>query len=241
MVRTYLHCKVYLPTEPGDESGHREIVLFDRGGGSLQMTTFLLIRHALCDPVGRSIAGRSPGVSLNQRGLQQAEALALRMAELPISAVYSSPLDRAVQTARAIAERKGLRVEQREGLNEIDFGDWTGKQLAELQPVAEWQHFNTYRSGTRIPGGETMQEVLARALNELADVARLRSSSLVAVVSHGDVLRSLICHFLGVSLDLMLRLEIDPASVSIVELQPYGPRVLLVNGMEGWPGDLRRH
>jgi ribonuclease H / adenosylcobalamin/alpha-ribazole phosphatase len=69
-------------------------------------------------------------------------------------------------------------------------------------------------------------------------VVRFHPGSLVAVVSHGDVLRSLICHFLGVSLDLMLRLEIEPASVSIIELQPYGPRVLLVNGMQGWPGDL---
>jgi probable phosphomutase (TIGR03848 family) len=204
------------------------------------MTTFLLIRHALCDPVGRSIAGRAPGVSLNQRGLQQAETLAERLAELPISAVYSSPLERAVQTARPIAERKGLRVEQREGLNEIDFGDWTGKQLRDLQPLAEWQNFNTYRSGTRIPRGETMQEVLARTLNELEDIGRLHSGSMVAVVSHGDVLRSIVCHFLGISLDLMLRLEIEPASVSIVELQPSGPRVLLVNGTEGWPGDLHR-
>jgi probable phosphomutase (TIGR03848 family) len=202
------------------------------------MTTFLLIRHALCDPVGRSIAGRAAGVSLNRRGLQQAEALAARLAELPISAVYSSPLERAVQTAGPIAKLKALRVEQREGWNEIDFGEWTGKQLGELQAVPEWQNFHTYRSGTRIPGGETMQEVLARALDEVAEVVRHHSSSLVAVVSHGDVLRSLICHFLGVSLDLMLRLEIEPASVSIVELQPYGPRVLLVNGLQGWPGDL---
>jgi probable phosphomutase (TIGR03848 family) len=215
-------------------------VLFDRERQSVDMTTFLLIRHALCDPVGRSIAGRTPGVSLNHRGLQQAEALAGRLAELPISALYSSPLERALQTAGPIAERKGLHVEQREGLNEIDFGDWTGKQLGELQPLTEWQNFNTYRSGTRIPGGETMQEVLARALNDLAELAKLHSRSMVGVVSHGDVLRSLICHFLGVSLDLMLRLEIEPASVSIVELQPYGPRVLLVNGTEDWPGDLVR-
>jgi probable phosphomutase (TIGR03848 family) len=205
------------------------------------MTTLLLIRHALCDPVGRSIAGRAPGVSLNERGLQQAETLAERLAELPISAMYSSPLERAVQTARPIAERRGLRVEQREGLNEIDFGDWTGKQLGELQLISQWQNFNTYRSGTRIPGGETMQDVLSRTLNELQDIVKLHSGSMVAVVSHGDVLRSIICHFLGISLDLMLRLEIEPASVSIVDLQPYGPRVLLVNGTEGWPGDLHRH
>src|SRR3954453_18479587 len=139
------------------------------------MTTLLMIGHALCDPEGRSIAGRAPGVSLNERGLQQAETLAERLAELPISAMYSSPLERAVQTARPIAERRGLRVEQREGLNEVDFGDWTGKQLGGLQLISQGQTSNTYRSGPRTPGGETMQDVLSRTLNELQDIVRLHS------------------------------------------------------------------
>jgi broad specificity phosphatase PhoE len=200
------------------------------------MTFILLIRHAMCDPVGRSIAGRMPGVGLNAVGRQQVESLVSELAELPIEAVYSSPLERAMQTALPIAEQKGLPVEESAGLNEIDFGKWTGLTLGELEPSAEWQKFNTHRSATRIPGGEMIQEVLTRTLGELHRIEqRHPGRSLVAVVSHADVLRAAISHFLGMPLDLMLRLELDPASVSIVELQPYGPRLILLNGGRGWP------
>jgi broad specificity phosphatase PhoE len=203
------------------------------------MTTLLLIRHAACDPVGRSIAGRTPGVHLNALGRKQVDTLAAEVAELPIEAVYSSPLERAMQTALTLGQRRGVPVEQSAGLNEIDFGEWTGRTLAELEPSAEWQRFNTYRSGTRIPGGETMQEVLTRTLGELHRIEACHpGGSLVAVVSHADVLRAAISHFLGMPLDLMLRLELDPASVSIAELQPYGPRLLLLNGGPGWPAAL---
>jgi probable phosphomutase (TIGR03848 family) len=224
---------VYFPRGPGDESRHTTSVLFDLPK-KISMATYLLIRHALCDPVGRSIAGRTPGITLNPVGRRQAEALASRLAELPIAAVYSSPLERAVETARPIAERKELPVQQLEGLNEIDFGEWTGRTLAELSPVPEWQSFNRYRSVSRIPGGETMLEVLTRTLKEFDRLQELHpDGALVALVSHADVLRSAIAHFLGMPLDLLLRLELGPASVSIVELQGHGPRLLLLNSLAG--------
>jgi broad specificity phosphatase PhoE len=173
-------------------------------------------------------------VSLNPAGREQAETLASRLAGLPIAAVYSSPLERALQTAQPIAERRGLSVQQLEGLNEIDFGEWTGKTLAELKPVSQWQSFNSYRSGTRIPGGETMLEVLSRTLKEFERLQGLHpDGSLVAIVSHADVLRGVIAHFLGMPLDLLLRLELGPASVSMVELRSYGPRLLLLNSLAG--------
>jgi probable phosphomutase (TIGR03848 family) len=204
------------------------------------MTTYLLIRHALCDPVGHVIAGRTPGVSLNAAGRRQAEALGSRLAELPIEAIYSSPLERAIQTAEPIARQKGLAVTQLPGLNEIDFGNWTGRALADLEAVIEWQRFNTYRSGSRIPGGETILEVLSRTLQEMEQLQRIHGPrSLVAVVSHADVLRAMIAYLMGMPLDHMLRLELAPASVSIVELQSYGPRLLLLNSLDGWPMDLR--
>jgi probable phosphoglycerate mutase len=205
------------------------------------MATYLLIRHALCDPVGRAIAGRTPGISLNVEGEEQARALAARLSSLKVDAVYSSPLERAVETARPVAERQGLSVQCLEGLNEIDFGEWTGKTLAELEPVAAWRNFNSYRSGSRIPNGESMPEVIARATRELEGLQRSHGSgALVAVVSHADVLRGMIAHLLGMPLDLLLRLELNPASVSIVELQDYGPRLLLLNRTEGWPAGLPR-
>src|SRR5215212_2773666 len=96
------------------------------------MTTFLLIRHALCDPVGRSLAGRTSGVHLNAEGGVQAEALARRLGEVAVSAIYSSPLERALETAAPIAADQGVPVIEAPGLLEIDFGDWTGKTLQEL-------------------------------------------------------------------------------------------------------------
>jgi probable phosphoglycerate mutase len=205
------------------------------------MATFLLIRHAMCDQVGRTIAGRAPGVSLNVQGRQQAKALARRLSGLQIEAVFSSPLERALETARPIAEECGLQVQTLAGLNEIDFGEWTGRALEDLAPGAQWQLFNRYRSGTRIPGGETMLEVVARSARELERLQQTHSDgSLVAVVSHGDVLRALIVHSLGMSLDLMFRLELDPASVSVLDLASQGPRLLLLNGGDEWPSTLPR-
>ena len=195
----------------------------------------------MCDQVGRTIAGRAPGVSLNAQGRQQAEALARRLSGLQIEAVFSSPLERALETARPIAEECGLQVQTLAGLNEIDFGEWTGRALEDLAPAAQWQLFNRYRSGTRIPGGETMLEVVARSARELERLQQTHSDgSLVAVVSHGDVLRALIVHSLGMSLDLMFRLELDPASVSVLDLASHGPRLLLLNGGDEWPSTLPR-
>lgn len=204
------------------------------------MSTFLLIRHALCDPVGKAIAGRGPGVHLNPSGRVQAGALATRLAGLPISAIYSSPLERAQETAEPIARRLGLEVESDPRLNEVDFGDWTGRTLAELDETPGWLAFNTHRSTTRIPGGESMSEVLARALEGLNQIRQCHpaSSTLIAVVSHGDVLRSVLAHFAGIPMDHMQRIEISPASVSVLCLLKAAPRLLLLNSTEGWPEEV---
>jgi probable phosphomutase (TIGR03848 family) len=201
------------------------------------VTTCLLVRHALCDPVGRSIAGRAPGVHLNAEGREQAERLADRLSGLRLSAIYSSPLERAIETAAAIGRRHNLSVMAAPGLIEIDFGEWTGRTLAELDPLPQWKAFNSYRSGTRVPGGESMAEVVARALAEIGRIvaAHQAPAELVAMVSHGDVLRALIGHFLGAPIDLLQRIEISPGSVSVVEIEGPAPQVLLLNSMAGWP------
>jgi probable phosphomutase (TIGR03848 family) len=205
--------------------------------GSQSVTTFLLIRHALCDPVGKAIAGRAPGVHLNPAGRQQAAELAAWLAPLPIRSIYSSPLERAVETATPLAARIGLPVVRVEGLSEVDFGDWTGRSLEDLAAVPGWHDFNARRSTARIPNGETMAEVVSRAGRALADI-RLEDASpdrLVAVVSHGDVLRGLLTDFLAMPADELARLEIAPASVTVVSLQGQAPRVLLLNATLGWP------
>jgi broad specificity phosphatase PhoE len=201
------------------------------------VTNFLLIRHAQCEPIGKSIAGRLPGIHLNEAGRREAERLAGRLDGVALAGLYSSPLERAMETAQPIGLRQQLPVQTLEELNEIDFGDWTGKSLAELDQLADWRRFNSFRSGSRIPGGENMAEVLARALQAIDRLRRLHpdSAEIVGVVSHGDVLRLLVAHALGSSPDLMQRVELSPASVTIVELESHGPRLLLLNSTDGWP------
>ncbi|HYF39819.1 MAG TPA: histidine phosphatase family protein [Gemmatimonadales bacterium] len=206
------------------------------------MTTFLLIRHALADPVGRLIAGRQPGVHLNDAGRQQASRLAERLDRVLLEAIYSSPLERARETAEPIAGSKRLQVQTVEAWNEIDFGEWTGRALSDLDPLPEWKRFNSSRSSCTIPGGENMADVLGRVLRDLDRLRCLHPAqgSCVGIVSHGDVLRTLVAHVLGIPLDFFQRLEISPASVTILEISGQAPRVLLLNSTDGWPGAIGR-
>ena len=176
------------------------------------------------------LVGRAPGVSLGAEGRRQAEALAERLAGVPLEAVYSSPLERARETAAPIAARLGLAVRAVEELTELDFGDWTGRTIGELAGSERWRLFNTFRSGTAAPNGEHMLEVQARMVRALERLRGAHPDGRVAVVGHGDPLKATLAHYLGVPLDLFQRIEIDPGSLSVVELADHGPRVLLVNG-----------
>ena len=219
-----------------DAEGHTEGVVFDPVR-SVHVTTLLLIRHALCDPVGTSIAGRTFGIHLNDAGRRQAAALAGRLGRLPIAEIRSSPLERAVETAQPLAAALGLPVIQDTGLNEVDFGEWTGRTLAELDGLPEWGDFNERRGSTRIPGGENMAEVVGRSLATLEQVRRTPelTGRLVALVSHGDVLRSLVAHCIGMNPNAIHRIEIAPASVSILLSEDGNWRLLLLNSTGEWP------
>jgi probable phosphoglycerate mutase len=194
------------------------------------MTTFALIRHAEHRLVGHTLVGRASGVRLSPEGMGQAERLAERLAGSFVVALYSSPLERAVQTAAAIGARVGVEVEVAEELNEVEFGAWTHRTLEDLRPVEEWRRFNLFRSGTAIPGGETMVEVQGRMLRLIERLREAHPAQIVALVSHGDVIKATLAHYLDVPLDLFQRLEISPASLSIVQVGRYGPEVLLING-----------
>jgi probable phosphoglycerate mutase len=193
------------------------------------MTTLLLVRHAMCDPVGRAIAGRAPGVSLNAEGRAQAERLAERLARRALDAIYASPLERARETADAIAAPHALAVCVDAGLNEIDFGDWTGRTLAELEPVAAWRAFNSRRRSARIPGGESMRDAQLRAVAAVERLCERHPSATVLAVSHGDIIKGIVAHYLGMSLDHLARLEIAPASVSVLAREGSRATVLALN------------
>jgi broad specificity phosphatase PhoE len=193
----------------------------------------------MCDPVGLSIPGRSPGIHLNDTGRRQAERLAERLRGVALAGIYSSPLERALETAAPVAREQELEVRTLNGFNEVDFGEWTAKGLAELDQLSAWRTFNSYRSGTRIPGGENMAEVLSRVLRDLDHVrASNPADAVVAVVSHGDVLRVLITHALGLSFDFMQRIELSPASISILSAEDHGSRLLRLNDTDGWPSGI---
>ncbi|HEY0779456.1 MAG TPA: histidine phosphatase family protein [Gemmatirosa sp.] len=192
-----------------------------------------LIRHGLIDSLGVSLPGRTPGVTLNRAGRAQLGPLvarvARRLAGARLDAVIASPLARAQQTGAAIARAHGLPVTCEPALLELDFGRWTNRAIADLGADADWVPFNSYRSGTPAGGAELAVAVQARAVAALLARARATPDATIAAVSHGDVVRAVLAHVMGVPIDLQLRLEISPASVSEIELRPWGPRVLALN------------
>ncbi len=206
------------------------------------MCTFLLIRHATHDYMARGIAGWLPGVHINERGREEAACLAEALAGAGIQALYGSPLDRTMDTAGYIARRLGLSIHVEESFAEVRFGEWTGMSYEELDRDPRWGFFNSFRSGTRAPGGESMLDVQARVIAGMEGIRRERPGERVAVVSHGDVIKAAVMYWLGMPLDLVERFEIGPASVSVVRLEDRGARVLRLNaappgagGAEAWP------
>lgn len=192
-------------------------------------TTFYLIRHGSCDSVGKRISGRMPGVYLNEEGRREARELAERMENVALDAIYSSPLERARETAEPLARKLELPVRESPAFHEIDFGDWTNKSFDELAEIEEWRQYNHFRSGIAIPGGERMVEVQARVVAELERLKRMHPDQRVAVFTHADVIRMTVLHYLGSPAEFNVRLEISPASVSVLQLGGWGPEIRCLN------------
>lgn len=195
------------------------------------MTTFYLIRHGHIDALGHSIAGRQAGVHLSASGRRQAEALAEWLADAPICRILSSPLERTQETAGILAKRLHLNVETADELIELDFGDWNGAQVRDLQADPQWERFNAFRSGARIPGGESMLEVQTRLIGLMERLRAREPQECIALVSHGDVIRAGICYWLSVPIDLLNRIEISVASASVIRVDERGCVVLSINAM----------
>lgn len=193
------------------------------------MSIFLLIRHGSNDFIGKALAGRLPGVHLNLDGRKQAEDLVERLASVTISLLCSSPLERAQETAMPLAKRLGLNLLLFEELSEINYGDWTGHELAELAGNPKWKQFNFFRNGTRIPNGELITEVQCRMVNIMEKLREQFPKGTIAVFSHGDPIKSAIAYYAGIPLDFLMRIDISPASVTGILVNNCGPRLLFLN------------
>ena len=195
------------------------------------MTTFLLIRHAVNDWVKTGkLAGWTPGVHLNEDGQAQAAALGQRLADRRLKAIYASPLERTMETAQAIvAHHDGLAVQSLEAVGEVRYGRWQGEEVKKLVARKMWQVIQYVPSRASFPEGETMRRVQLRAVDALETLAERHPRQMIAVVSHSDVIKMILAHYLGMHLDLFQRIVVSPASLSVVELGFGRPFVALVN------------
>jgi probable phosphoglycerate mutase len=197
-------------------------------------TLVLLVRHATTPTTGIKLPGRARGLHLSERGRQEAEATAARLAKLDkISAVYASPLDRARETAFAIARACGLVLRTERDLSELDIGEWTGLSLKRAWRKPEWQIVQRHPSGFRFPGGESFTEMQTRITAAIAALVSRHPGETIAAVSHADPIKAAVAHALGTPLDLFQRIVIAPASVTAVAYRREGPAVITVNSMNG--------
>jgi broad specificity phosphatase PhoE len=192
------------------------------------MKGFLFVRHTAHDLIKSTIAGRMAGVHLNAAGRAAAEQLAEELSSLPITRIYSGPLERARETAEALSRKLNLPLQIAAEFDELETGEWTGKTFEELSSDNRWRKWNAFRSTATIPGGEVMLDVQLRVLKKLSQLGA--GQGLTAIFSHGDVIRATAAYFLGVPLDLFLRIAIDPGSVTWVDLYEDAVVVKLVNG-----------
>jgi probable phosphomutase (TIGR03848 family) len=195
------------------------------------MPIFLIIRHGENDYVktGR-LAGRIPGVHLNEKGRQQALALSEKLAGAAIKAIYSSPLERAVETAQPIAQALNQEVIIRPGLIEMDFGEWQEKKLKGLSRLKIWKTVQTAPSRMRFPQGETFAEAQHRICCELDALAGEHDpKDMIVCVSHSDPIKLAVAHFLGLPLDLFQRLSVAPGSITVLAIGETGSRLITLN------------
>jgi probable phosphomutase (TIGR03848 family) len=195
------------------------------------MPVILLIRHGENDYVKKNrLAGRIPGVHLNAKGDDQARALAVKLGEAPVKAIYSSPLERAVETALPLAQAVGQEIQLRDGLIEVDFGEWQDQRLKALSRTKLWKVVQGLPSRMRFPGGEAFVEAQQRICREIEAIARQHEpKDLVVCVSHSDPIKLAIAYFIGLPLDMFQRLSVAPASISALYLGETESRLLSLN------------
>jgi probable phosphoglycerate mutase len=190
----------------------------------------LLVRHGQTPTTGTTLPGRAKGLHLSEKGREQAQRAADRIAALDkVAAVYASPLERTRETAAPIAAARGLRTVSDRGLLECDFGDWTGEKLSKLNKLPEWSTVQRYPSGFRFPGGESFTEMQTRICSTLDRLVARHPGETIVAVSHADPIKAALAQALGTHLDLFQRIVVSPCSISAVLFGAGGPAVLAAN------------
>jgi probable phosphoglycerate mutase len=195
------------------------------------MPVFLLIRHGENDYVKKGkLAGRLPGVHLNEKGRQQALALAERLKDAPIKAIYSSPLERAIETAEPLAKKLNLDLRTRPGLLETGYGEWQDESLKKLSRLKSWKIVQQAPSLWRFPGGESFAECQRRFCAEMEAIAQLHDpKDLIAIVAHADPIKLAVAYYIGLSLDHFQRLGVSPASITTLAIFETAAHLISLN------------
>lgn len=183
----------------------------------------ILVRHAVTAETGKKLSGRTAGIPLSGRGVAAAERLAENLADLPVAAVYSSPIQRCRETAAILAAPHELRPRSRKGLIEVEYGTWSGRGLKSLYRLRAWRALMTDPTQFRFPNGETLDEVRRRSVRSIAQLAARHQKETILAVSHGDVIRSIVAHSLTGSVEAIHRLHVAPLGVTVVTLEPDKP------------------
>ena len=208
-------------------------------------TLIIFVRHGRTPTTGTKLPGRAPNLQLSDEGKSQAEMIAKEIKKssssflgTKVSAVYASPMERTQETAKPIAKTLNLRVRTLQGLNECDFGDWTGRRLRDLSKLKSWSTIQKQPSSFRFPNGESFTEMQNRMLKTVDKILERHSGETVVCVSHADPIKAILASAVGTPLDLFQRILVGPCSASVVLYTKERPLVLTLNSNGNFNGSL---
>jgi probable phosphomutase (TIGR03848 family) len=204
------------------------------------VTTVLIVRHGLTATTGHVLTGWMPGIGLDERGRAQAARLADRLAGLKLDAIVTSPLQRCVETARAVADRRSVNVQIDERVGECQYGEWTGRQLKELERDPLWKVVQAHPSAVTFPAGESLLDMQHRVVAAVRDWnGRLGPDATYLICSHGDPIKAVVADSLGLHLDQSQRIQVDPCSLTVIRYTPLRPFLVRMNDTGGGVDDIR--
>ena len=208
-------------------------------------TLIIFVRHGRTPTTGTKLPGRAPNLHLSDEGKSQAEMIAKEIEKssssflgAKVSAVYASPMERTQETAKPIAKTLNLRVRTLQGLNECDFGDWTGRRLRDLSKLKSWSTIQKQPSNFRFPNGESFTEMQNRMLKTVDKILERHPGETVVCVSHADPIKAILASAVGTPLDLFQRILVGPCSASVVLYTKERPLVLTLNSNGNFNGSL---